>query len=206
MKELSILSIIILVCVLWMSSCDHKTLDGPTVNDYYKEQHRPQYHFSPESGWMNDPNGMVYYDGEYHLFYQYYPNGIQWDTMHWGHAVSTDMLHWEHLPIAIYPDELGYIFSGSAVIDHKNTSGLGTTGVPPMIAIFTHHNMEGERSGRNDYQVQSIAYSLDGGRTFTKYDGNPVVENPELRTSEILRSFGMNLTMYGLWFSQHMIR
>ena len=176
---LGIISLISLISII-IYSCQTED-DSEIKTSYYSEKHRPQYHFSPESGWMNDPNGMVYHEGEYHLFYQYYPNGIKWDTMHWGHAVSQDMLHWEHLPIAIYPDELGYIFSGSAVIDHNNTSGLGEDGKAPMIAIFTHHNMEGERAGRNDYQVQSIAYSLDNGMTFQKYRGNPVVSNPGIK-------------------------
>lgn len=146
-------------------------------SDYYTEQHRPQFHFSPDSMWMNDPNGMVYYEGEYHLFYQYYPDSTVWGPMHWGHAVSEDLVHWEHLPIALYPDDLGLIFSGSAVVDWKNTSGFGTADNPPLIAIFTHHSMEGERAGRNDFQYQSIAYSTDKGRTWTKYEGNPVVPN-----------------------------
>jgi len=162
-------------------SCKDANEASIIQNEYYSEQHRPQYHFSPDSGWMNDPNGMVYHEGEYHLFYQYYPNGIRWDSMHWGHAISPDMLHWEHLPIALYPDSLGYIFSGSAVIDHDNTSGLGKGGKAPMIAIFTHHNMEGERAGRVDFQTQSIAYSNDNGRTFTKYEGNPVIKNPGIK-------------------------
>ena len=149
--------------------------------EYYKEPYRPQFHFSPEANWMNDPNGMVYYEGEYHLFYQYYPDSTVWGPMHWGHAVSKDMVHWEHLPIALYPDSLGLIFSGSAVIDWKNTTGFGSEENPPMIAIFTHHLMEGEKAGRNDFQYQSIAYSLDKGRTWTKYDGNPVVPNPGIK-------------------------
>lgn len=144
----------------------------------YQEPHRPQIHFSPPANWMNDPNGMVYYDGEYHLFYQYYPDSTVWGPMHWGHAVSTDMVQWEHLPIALYPDSLGYIFSGSAVVDSENTSGLGTAENPPLVAIFTHHDAAGAEAGRNDYQVQSIAYSLDRGRTWTKYENNPVIANP----------------------------
>lgn len=143
----------------------------------YREPHRPQFHFSPEAKWMNDPNGMVYYEGEYHLFYQYYPDSTVWGPMHWGHAVSTDMIFWEHLPIALYPDSLGYIFSGSAVVDWNNTSGFGKEGKPPLVAIFTYHNMEGEKAGRNDFQYQGIAYSNDKGRTWTKYAGNPVVPN-----------------------------
>ena len=89
------------------------------------EQHRPQIHFSPAAHWMNDPNGMVYYKGEYHLFYQYYPDSSVWGPMHWGHAVSKDLVHWADLPIALFPDEKGYIFSGSAVVDVHNTSGFG---------------------------------------------------------------------------------
>ncbi len=127
---------------------------------------------------MNDPNGLVFYEGEYHLFYQHYPDSTVWGPMHWGHAVSTDLIHWEHLPIALYPDSLGYIFSGSAVVDWKNTSGLGSTEQPPLVAIFTYHNAAGERAGKIDYQTQGIAYSLDKGRTWTKYDHNPVLANP----------------------------
>ena len=144
----------------------------------YSETHRPQFHFSPEQHWMNDPNGMVYYDGEYHLFYQYYPGATVWGPMHWGHAVSTDLVHWTHLPIALYPDNtLGMIFSGSAVVDWNNSSGLGRGGKPPLVAIFTQHLMAGEKAGRHDFQTQSIAYSNDRGRTWTKYAGNPVIPN-----------------------------
>jgi len=131
--------------------------------------------------WMNDPNGMVYYDGEYHLFYQHYPDSTVWGPMHWGHAVSKDMIHWEHLPIALYPDSLGYIFSGSAVVDQQNTSGLGTAGNPPMVTIFTYHLMEGEKAGRNDYQTQGLAYSLDKGRTWKKYERNPVLPSSGIK-------------------------
>ena len=131
--------------------------------------------------WMNDPNGMVYYDGEYHLFYQHHPYSSVWGPMHWGHAISTDLVHWEHLPIALYPDSLGTIFSGSAVIDWKNTSGLGSEENPPMVAIYTHHNQELAKTGSERFQYQSIAYSLDKGRTWTKYPGNPVLPNPGIR-------------------------
>jgi sucrose-6-phosphate hydrolase SacC (GH32 family) len=116
---------------------------------------------------MNDPNGLVYYDGEYHLFYQHNPDDTVWGPMHWGHAVSTDLIHWQHLPIALFPDDVGNIFSGSAVIDWENTAGFGEEA---MVAIFTHEN-----SGR---QMQSLAYSTDRGRTWTKYAGNPVIQPP----------------------------
>lgn len=124
---------------------------------------RPQYHFTPAYGWMNDPNGMVYKDGEWHLFYQYNPYASIWGNMHWGHAVSKDLVNWEHLPVALYPDALGTIFSGSAVVDVNNTSGFGEGAI---VAIYTN---SGSR------QVQSIAYSTDNGRTFAKYAANPVI-------------------------------
>lgn len=157
-------------------------LGGPRLlGQSFEEPHRPQFHFTPEEAWMNDPNGMVYYDGEYHLFYQHYPYASVWGPMHWGHAVSTDLVHWEHLPIALFPDEHGLIFSGSAVIDWNNTSGFGEGDTPPMIAIYTYHNMVGERTPGEQFQTQGIAYSLDKGRTWTKYEGNPVVPNPGIR-------------------------
>ncbi|MDB5263027.1 MAG: glycosyl hydrolase family 32, partial [Adhaeribacter sp.] len=147
----------------------------------FDELHRPQFHFTPPAGWMNDPNGMVYHNGEYHLFYQHNPDSTVWGPMHWGHAVSKDMIKWEHLPIALYPDSLGTIFSGSAVVDKNNTSGLGTKDNPAMIAIYTYHNADGEKAGRKDYQTQGIAYSLDNGRTWTKYKANPVLKNPGIK-------------------------
>jgi fructan beta-fructosidase len=161
-------------------SCGKKEqLEAPLVK--FAEQHRPQFHFSPPTSWMNDPNGMVYHKGEYHLFYQFYPDSNVWGPMHWGHAISKDMIYWEHLPIALYPDSLGYIFSGSAVVDHQNTSSLGTIENPPMVAIFTYHLAEGEKAGRNDYQNQGMAFSLDNGRSWTKYSQNPVLKNPGIK-------------------------
>ncbi|SMG42782.1 fructan beta-fructosidase [Marivirga sericea] len=147
----------------------------------YQEKYRPQYHFTPPSGWMNDPNGMVYYAGEYHLFYQHNPDSTVWGPMHWGHAVSEDLVNWEHLPIAIYPDSLGTIFSGSAVLDQKNTSGLGTENNPPLVAIYTYHNAEMEKAGSDKFQTQGIAYSIDSGRNWQKYEGNPVLKNPGIK-------------------------
>jgi fructan beta-fructosidase len=139
-------------------------------SDYYSEAHRLQFHFSPEANWMNDPNGMVYYDGEYHLFYQYYPDSTVWGPMHWGHAISKDLVHWEHLPIALYPDSLGYIFSGSAVVDHHNTAGFQTGDEKTLVAIYTYD--------KQGYETQAIAYSNDRGRSWTKYENNPVLANP----------------------------
>ena len=144
----------------------------------YKEQYRPQIHFSPPAHWMNDPNGLLYYKGTYHLFYQYYPKASVWGPMHWGHATSADMIHWKNQPVALYPDSLGLIFSGSAVVDYNNTSGLGKNGQPPLVAIFTHHDQAKEKDGKNDTENQSLAYSNDDGKTWHKYDHNPVLRNP----------------------------
>jgi fructan beta-fructosidase len=162
---------------LFFAGCS--PLPKPETTPVTDDRWRPTYHFTPPEQWMNDPNGMVYHAGEYHLFYQHYPDSNVWGPMHWGHAVSNDLIEWEHLPIALYPDTLGYIFSGSAVVDRKNTSGFGSEENPPLVAIFTHHDPEGEASGRDDFQVQSIAYSRDRGRNWTKYAGNPVVPNPD---------------------------
>jgi len=133
---------------------------------------RPFYHFTPPKNWMNDPNGMVYYDGTYHLFYQYYPNGVNWGPMHWAHATSTDLFHWEDKGTKLYPDELGYIFSGSAVVDKNNTAGFKSNADAPLVAIFTHHQNFG------GLQQQSLAFSTDKGTTWVKYSGNPVLKNP----------------------------
>jgi len=135
---------------------------------YYKETYRPQFHFTPEMNWMNDPNGLVYFDGEYHLFYQHNPHGNEWGHMSWGHAVSTDLVHWKHLPIALHDEHGMMIFSGCCVIDWKNSSGFGKNDRPPMVAIYTGHGY-----GK---QTQDLAYSNDNGRTWTKYLGNPVID------------------------------
>lgn len=182
-KQLTMRIILILILALLVFNCTSKK-QHETSNEqqeYYSEKYRPLFHFSPKEMWMNDPNGMVYYKGEYHLFYQHYPDSTVWGPMHWGHAVSSDLVHWKHLPIALYPDSLGLIFSGSAVVDWHNTSGFGTPENPPLVAIFTYHNMAGEKAGKNDFQTQGIAYSTDSGRTWTKYEGNPVLKNPGIR-------------------------
>ncbi|MCH7408247.1 glycoside hydrolase family 32 protein [Belliella sp. DSM 111904] len=174
------ISPITLLLIWLMLSCQQQE-NQEVANGYYQEPYRPQFHFSPEANWMNDPNGMVYYEGEYHLFYQYHPEGNTWGPMHWGHAISEDLVHWEHLPIALYPDQHGTIFSGSAVADLNNTSGLGTEDNPPLIAIFTYHDAEAAKDGAIDFQTQGIAYSLDKGRTWEKYDKNPVLKNPGIK-------------------------
>jgi len=146
-----------------------------------RDQHRPYFHFTPDSMWMNDPNGMAFHNGVYHLFYQYYPGSTVWGPMHWGHAVSNDMMKWEHKPIALYPDEHGYIFSGSAVVDTNNTSGFGSKENPPLVAIFTYHDPVGQKEGKIDFETQGIAYSLDNGESWTKYENNPVLLNPGIK-------------------------
>ena len=161
----------VLLLMIIFSSC--KTLLKTGKNN--PEKYRPAYHFSPKKGWMNDPNGMIYLDGTYHLFYQHNPDTIVWGPMHWGHATSTDLMQWEEQPIALFPDSLGTIFSGSVVLDKNNTAGFGKDA---LVAIFTHHNhyIEEEKTGLHQYQ--SIAYSLDQGKSWTKYTGNPVLPNP----------------------------
>ena len=139
--------------------------EKPTEKSERTEQYRPQIHFTPNRNWMNDPNGMVYANGVYHLFYQYNPQGNSWGNMSWGHATSSDLMHWEEQPVALTRDELGDIFSGSAVIDKDNTAGFGNNA---MIALYT------SASGA---QQQSMAYSTDGGKSFTRYTGNPVIKN-----------------------------
>ncbi|MFP4845122.1 glycoside hydrolase family 32 protein [Winogradskyella sp. PE311] len=146
-----------------------------------EEFYRPNYHFTPKANWMNDPNGMFYLNGTYHLYFQHYPDGNVWGPMHWGHATSKNLIQWKEQPIALYPDELGLIFSGSAVVDKENTSGFGKDGIIPVVAIYTYHNMDGEKAGDIDFQTQGIAYSLDEGMTWTKYSDNPVIKNPAIK-------------------------
>ncbi len=141
--------------------------DLKTVEPLYAERHRPQFHFTARHGWLNDPNGLVYYKGEYHLFFQYNPYGWGWGNMHWGHAVSKDLVHWEQLPIALYPARYGdWRFSGSAVVDAANTSGFKTGEEDVLVLAQTS-------TGRGE----CIAYSNDRGRTWTEYSGSPVVKH-----------------------------
>lgn len=173
----------ILIMLLGLSACGESKFDqklpvGPSTEDTtqvvqpsvssYNEQYRPQVHYTPAKNWINDPNGMVYVNGEYHLFYQYNPQGNEWGNMSWGHAVSPDMIRWKEQPVALTGDVLGAIFSGSAVVDKHNTSGFGKDAV---VALYT---------SAGSSQQQSLAYSNDGGYTFKKFEGNPVIANKEL--------------------------
>lgn len=146
----------------------------------YKEELRPQFHFAPRRGWTNDPNGLVYYNGTYHLFFQHNPYGTSWGNMTWGHAVSSDLLHWNEMPDAVIPDKNGVVFSGSAVIDWNNTSGLQTKPVkdktgkitnPPLVAFYTS-TFAKRGKGKS---TQSMVYSVDEGKNWIKYPGNPVI-------------------------------
>ena len=136
----------------------------------YNEINRPQLHFTTKRGWINDPNGLVWQNGKYHLFYQHNPYETNWQNMHWGHAVSEDLIHWEQLPTAMHPDELGMMFSGSAVIDKKNTAGFGKDA---LVIVYT---------AARDSALQCLAYSIDGGQTINKYEKNPVLDlSPDAR-------------------------
>ena len=159
------------------------TFDGPeealamvyqadTIRDaskMYHEKNRPQFHFSSRRGWLNDPNGCIWHDGLYHLYYQHNPFEREWENMTWGHATSPDLLHWTEQTPVLFPDTLGTMFSGSAVFDKDNTSGFGTKKNPPLVFAYT--------ADRSDREVQCIAYSLDGGMTLHKYEGNPVIDS-----------------------------
>lgn len=156
---------------------------------------RPKYHFTPEKGWINDPNGPVFYKGKYHLFYQHDPSSLVWDRMHWGHAISDDLLTWKHLPIVLFPDETGDIYSGSAVVDNENVSGLGSKDDPALLVFYTSHHMETKR------EQQCLAFSRDG-LTFTKYEGNPIIpgkehtpaRDPHVIANPVLGGFTMTFT------------
>ncbi len=152
---------------------DQPKPEEPTTQGCYDEQYRPQIHFTPAKNWINDPNGMVYLDGVYHLFYQYNPQGNDWGNLSWGHATSTDLMHWTEQTVALTRDELGAVFSGSCVIDKDNTAGFGANA---MIALYTAAGEMGEVQGK---QQQCIAFSTNGGKSFTRYANNPVIKNDD---------------------------
>lgn len=139
-------------------------------NLLYREKNRPQFHFTSRRGWNNDPNGLVYHEGRYHLFYQHNPYERDWGNLHWGHAVSPDLIHWEEWPVALYPDSLGLVFSGSAVVDYHNTAGFNKGDMPAMVAFYTSAAQK---------QVQCLAWSLDSGYSFVKYEGNPIIDSKD---------------------------
>ena len=162
-----------------------------------REKFRPQYHHSPAYGWMNDPNGMFYKDGEFHLYYQFNPYGSQWENMTWGHSTTKDLIHWEAQPIAIEPDAIGSIFSGSCVVDKNNTSGFGKG---TIVAFYT---------SAGQHQTQSMAYSTDNGKTFKKYENNPILTsdipdfrdpkvfwNPEIQKWNLILAAGQEMRIY----------
>jgi fructan beta-fructosidase len=174
-------AVFILICTILLTLCfGCKNSPGIAAFD---EPFRPSYHFTPPQNWCNDPNGMVWYAGEYHLFYQHNPQGAKWGNMSWGHAVSTNLLHWEHLPVALLPDSLGDIFSGSAVVDENNTAGFQQDNEKTLLAFYTY-NKDGYG------QTQALAYSNDKGRTWTKYAQNPVLRrndgNLDFRDPKVL--------------------
>lgn len=153
----------------------HAAAQGPEAAT---PQYRPSFHFTPAANWMNDPNGMFFHRGVWHLFFQYHPHGTVWGPMHWGHATSTDLVRWQEQPVALAPDALGMIFSGSVVVDEHDTSGLGVDGRAPLVAVFTHHDAQAAKAGRTGFEHQSLAVSLDDGHTWAPYAGNPVLKNP----------------------------
>lgn len=187
----------------------------PNINLYH-EKYRPQIHFSAKRGWINDPNGLLYYQGAYHMFYQYNPAGSKWGNMHWGHAVSHDLLHWDEKECALYPDESGTMFSGSAIIDIENRSGLKKN---ENDVIMLYYTAAGSTSLLSDGKkfTQCLAYSTDGGKTFQKYSGNPIVSHiecenrdpkvifcPELQ--EYIMALYLNDNRYALLTSKNLLK
>ena len=157
---------------------------------------RPSIHFAPHKGWMNDPNGPIFFKGEYHLFFQHNPDNTYWDNMHWGHAKSKDLVHWEELPIALFPDEDGMIFSGSALVDERNVTGLGSAENPAILLFYTSHD---SKTGR---EMQCVAYTTDFAK-FYKYGNNPIIpgkehtpaRDPQVFENKILGGYSLCLTV-----------
>lgn len=164
---------ILLLTTIFLLSCSTKSKND---SDYKcAEKYRSQVHFSADKNWMGYPTGFVYFDNEYHLFFQHNPKNKFWGNIHWGHAVSKDLIHWKQLPIALYPDSLGYILSGSVVVDIQNTSGFGTKKNPAFIAFYTYFNSSAKD---NLKYSQAMAFSTDKGRSWVKYSNNPIILNP----------------------------
>jgi fructan beta-fructosidase len=197
-KSLKLNSLLFFSSILFCLSCNQERGNDSGFSESLIDQHldidvsftekyRPQFHYTPKINWMNDPNGLVYYEGKYHLFHQYNPFGNQWGYMSWNHAISDDLVHWKHQPVAIPygKEEEEAIFSGSAVVDHNNTSGFGDGSRPPLVAIYTSHYT---REDGSTWQAQSLAYSIDGGETFIKYRDNPVLEfdDPDFRDPKVM--------------------
>jgi sucrose-6-phosphate hydrolase SacC (GH32 family) len=157
-----------------ITESDEKAEQPIRTDVLYDETYRPQFHFTPQKNWTNDPNGLVYYKGEYHLFFQHNPFGIDWGNMTWGHAVSRDLVHWKQLPNAIEPDSRGTIFSGSAAVDWTDSSGLKTGKEALLVALYTAAGDTSPES-RGQPFTQCLAFSNDRGRTWLKYSGNPVL-------------------------------
>ncbi|WP_340105298.1 glycoside hydrolase family 32 protein [Rhodohalobacter sp. 8-1] len=187
---------VLLFCLSLIMACgpsdmeEEEAFDASRINQHmdeevsFDERYRPQFHYTPKINWMNDPNGLVYHDGTFHLFHQYNPFGKQWGYMSWNHATSPDLVHWQHQPVAIPygEEEEEAIYSGSAVVDHNNTSGFGDWTTAPIVAIYSS-----AYGGERPHQSQSLAYSTDGGETFQKYEGNPVLEfeDPDFRDPNV---------------------
>ncbi len=193
-----------------LTQSDEKALDG-----LFCEYCRPLVHFTPKIGWINDPNGLIKYDSVYHMFYQYNPVGTEWGNMHWGHAVSTDLIHWEEKDIALFPDNMGTMYSGSAIEDTKNVTGLQTTDKAPMLLFYT---AAGDRTllSLGKFRTQCMAFSNDGGQSFEKYEKNPIIDSvvnynrdPKIVWVEELQSYLIVLYMkedrYGLFVSENML-
>ena len=187
--------LLLVLLISGYSACDREDVQAPytalTADINFQERYRPQFHYTTPQNWMNDPNGMFYFDGQYFLHHQYNPHGDTWGHMSWYQAVSNDMVHWEHKGVVIPEEGNEMIFSGGAIVDYQNTSGFGEDGQVPIIATYSsHYTYTEEEVGEGEptfEQVQSLAYSLDGGRTFTKYEGNPVLnhEDPDFRDPNV---------------------
>ena len=189
--------------------------DEMDLEGLYAESYRPLIHFTPKIGWMNDPNGLIKHRGVYHMFYQYNPCGTEWGNMHWGHATSSDLLHWEEKDIALFPDDMGTMYSGSAIEDLHNVTGLQEGACAPMLLFYT---AAGDKSmlSAGKSRTQCLAYSNDGGRSFQKYKGNPVISHvihhnrdPKIVWVEELQKYLIALYLiedrYGLFVSDNML-